>query len=339
MIRSGLRTVVSRRWYSTETALTVESARDQCIKLLSEQDRSSYVLRSYIPAKARDAFIAVRAFNLETARAVDSASRVEFAKMKIEFWKSVVQKALSPSLISLKSVPAEPVAVLLGSAALNDKIQLSKRFLITLLQTRETYASNPPFRNVDAMASYGEGTYSQLNYLTQEALYSVSPKVTEFLNEHPPLIEQVDTIMAHIGQATGIATFLRGFEYFARHKDFVALPVDMMTRHGVSQEAVLNYFRGNAEHLHPGVSEVVYETATRANDHIISARTLLDNLRETLKGSIPDAMFVPAMNAIPVVLYLEKLEKHNFDVTNRGLKKQEWRLPYRSFKAYKLRRF
>jgi NADH dehydrogenase [ubiquinone] 1 alpha subcomplex assembly factor 6 len=324
------------RWASTiGPSMDLSGAREHCLKLLKEQDRSSYILHSYIPAKARDAFIGVRAFNIETSKIADSAKKQEFAKMRFEFWKGLVQKALSPSLTphSLHTVPAEPVAMMLAHANAVDNITLSRRFFITSLQTRETFMNNPPFRNVDKMASYGEGTYSQLNYLTQELLYSISPKSSEFLNQNPTLIEDLETVVAHIGQATGIATFLRGYNFFVSRKRFVPLPVDVMAKYDISQEQVL---RGEApQHA---IADVVFETATRANDHLISARTELNKLNESLDGTIPDSMFLPAMTSIPVQLYLEKLEKYNFNILDPKLQKNEWRLPYRSYKAYNLRK-
>lgn len=321
---------------NTGPPMDLDGARQYCLKLLSEQDRSSYVLQSYIPRQARDAFIGVRAFNIETGKIADNVKKPEFAKMRFEFWKSLIQKALSPSLTSqsLHNIPAEPVAILLAHANAVDNIALSKRFFITALQTRETFMNNPPFRSIDKMASYGEGTYSQLNYLTQELLYSIAPTSSQFLNENPKIVEELETIVAHIGQATGIATFLRGYNFFVTRKRFVPLPVDIMAKYSISQEQVL---RGEiSDHA---LSDIVFETATRANDHLISARTYLNDLNtEKLGNTIPDAMFLPAMTSIPVQLYLEKLEKHNFNILNPKLAKNEWRLPYRSYKAYKLRK-
>ncbi|ANB15551.1 hypothetical protein AWJ20_3179 [Sugiyamaella lignohabitans] len=274
--------------------------------------------------------------------------------MRFEFWKSAIQKVFASVNNSSVAVPSEPVALLLahclGKNAAPAQIELSKRFFITILQTRETYAGYPPFRNLDAMASYGEGTYSQLNYLTQEALYSISPTTSKFLNENPQLIDQVNDIVAHIGQATGITSMLRGFPFFVGAKGFVPLPVDLLTKHNISQESILQAARAHQEsqqpdtpkqtklELDPAISDIVFETATRANDHLISASTLFANLKSTLDGSVPDAIFVPTMTSIPAKLFLEKLEKCNFDPVHPDLTKPEWRLPFRSYVNYRFRK-
>lgn len=336
VVQSSIRRPKLARFASTSqegAPISFDSAREHCISLLREQDRSSYILQSYVPSKARAAFVAIRAFNLETSRIADNASKPELADLRFDFWKGVVQKCLASNLQSIKSVPAEPIAQLLAHAKLTDGVSLSRRFFITLLQTRQTFMTNPPFRNVDAMASYGEGTYSQLNYLTQEAMYSVSPIVSDFLQANPELLDQLETVAAHIGQGSGIATLLRGYNFFISKKRFVPLPVDLLAKHSLSQEAILRGEATGSKEL----ADVVYETATRANDHMLSAQKTLKDINQSLDGTIPDAMFVPALTAIPVQLYLERLEKYNFDMSHRSLGKAEWRLPYRSYKAYKLR--
>lgn len=259
----------------------------------------------------------------------------------------------------------EPIAILLSNALINQNIQLSKRFFITLLQSRETYARMPSFRNIDAMASYGEGTHSQIMYLVQEACYSVAPKVSQFLAEYPEIDDMAHDLAAHIGQATGIAGLLKGFTYYGSRGSII-LPVDVMTKSNVSQHEVvklLNGGRGESTttnnnndqsssssennidspdmmNIRSKLSDVVFETATRANDHILSASNIIKQLNEVLKNSIPDAILVPALNIIPTKLFLERLEKYNFDIMHPNVLKNssDWRLPLRSYKAYKLRR-
>lgn len=329
--------------YSTASSLSVESARTHCQQLLSEQDRSSLVLHSYVAPPARDAFLAVRAFNIDTGRIGDTTKKAELARFRFEFWRSTIQKVFAAR--STASVPQEPVAVLMAASLTNrdHPITLSKRFLITLLQTREAHVTNPPFRTLDAMASYGEGTHSQLGYLLQEMLYSVSPKATAFLDENPSIAEEAHDVVAHIGQATGIASLLRGFSFYAS-RGFVPLPVQLLTQHGLSQDEVLRFMAGEKEgsSISASLSDVVYETATRANDHLISASSILARIKDQLGNTLPDAIMVPALAAVPTKLFLERLEKANFDLANPKLMKKgansgDWKLPYRSYKAYTFR--
>lgn len=350
---SSFKPSTSRAASRAASTLTVDSARRHCLQQLSDHDRSSYILHSYVAPPARDAFLAVRAFNIDTGRIADTVSKIELAQFRFEYWRSTIQKVFAVRS-STAEVPQEPVAVLLAHALLQPgaegkgrAITLSKRFLITLLQTREKHAGNPPFRSLDSMASYGEGTHSQLNYLLQEMMYSVSPKTTEFLNEHPDIAEQAHEVVAHIGQATGIASMLRGFSFYAA-RGVIPLPVQLLNSHDLSQDSLLRFlageFVGSSQQavVAAGLADVVFETATRANDHLISASTQLQQIKETLANTLPDAIMVPALTAIPTKLFLERLEKFNFDLVDPKLMKKggnanDWRLPYRSFKAYKLR--
>ena len=102
------------------------------------------------------------------------------------------------------------------------------------------------------------------------------------------------------------------------------------------------------------LQNVVFETAVTANDHLLSARLKLKQVREDIqklvqskphdnllqrsqkkwRKGIPDVIFIPFMNAIPTSLYLEKLEKNDFNIYSPKLKQKEWRLGWRSFRNY-----
>lgn len=288
-------------------------------------------------------------------------THADIAKLRFDFWRRTVQQIFTvaaqyresgKSSVMTGALAQEPIAILLAHALTVQGMDLSKRFFVTLLQSRETYAKMPPFRNVDAMASYGEGTHSQTLYLAQEACYSAAPKVTQFLAQYPDIDDLAHNLVAHVGQAAGIASLVKGFSYYGR-RGAVVLPVDAMARHGVSQHDATQLLAaldagGSAAVATPDMlalrarlSDVVFETATRANDHIISAGAIVKQLDEYLSGDIPDAIFVPAMNVVPTKLFLERLEKYNFDILHPDVLKpgSDWKLPYRSYKAYKLRKF
>lgn len=299
----------------------------------------------------------MRLFYLDTARIAASVSNTQMAQLRFDFWRRTVQQIFAQST-SNDNTPAvgalakEPVAILLRHALKDQGIVLSKRYFITLLQTRESHdVRMPPFRNADAMASYGEGTHSQAMYLTQEACLSAAPRVAQFLQEYPDMDRLAHDLVAHAGQAAGVAGLIKAFKYYGRRGNIV-LPVDSMAKHNVSQHSVSQMITAYGEGgqaavdtpemlaLRGQLSDVVFETATLANDHIISAASIIKQLNEYLSGDIPDAIFVPAMNVIPTKLFLERLEKYNFDVMHPDVLKtgSDWKLPFRSYKAYKLRK-
>ncbi len=59
-----------------------------------------------------------------------------------------------------------------------------------------------------------------------------------------------------------------------RAEGVIMLPLDVMLRHGVHEESV---FRQGTEA--PGLRDAVFEVATRASDHLLTASSMLENLR------------------------------------------------------------
>lgn len=128
---------------------------------------------------------------------------------------------------------------------------------------------------------------------------------------------ELHTIIAHIGQGSGIAALLKGLPYYINQRNYVPLPVQGLVSHDLSEEEVL---RGTFDK--DKLSSLIFEVATRANDHLISANTLLEQLKHNL-NSVPDApkggyftssMFLPMMSYIPTKIFLEKLESADFDI-------------------------
>ncbi|KIW03711.1 hypothetical protein, variant [Verruconis gallopava] len=243
------------------------------------------------------------------------------------------------------------------------RVKLSKNWLHRIVNTREQYLGNPPYPTLESLESYAENTYSTLLYLTLQAL--------------PMQSLVADHVASHIGKATGIATVLRGLPLIAfppppptHHtsnakggpmsnppQGAVLLPLDIMARTGVQEERVLR--EGPAA---PGLSDAVFEVATRANDHLITAREMLKNLRagkdaghefehiddgehgygDTVQERSTDRQLADVNRAFGVLmgpalttrLFLEKLEKANFDIFDDKLRKSDWKFPIRAYWAF-----
>ena len=232
-----------------------------------------------------------------------------------------------------------------------------------------------PFQDLNALETYAEETYSTLMYLTLAALplHSIA----------------ADHVASHIGKAAGITAVLRGLPLLAfpppanhhsnnssmggssRH-GAVVLPLEIMAESGVKQEDVLRH--GSSA---PGLRDAVFTIATRANDHLITAREMLKNLQAgkdaghafehegeeghqysyrengtnhtsvnstqttnntSTQAQEIDRAFGVLMQAIPTSLWLERLEKVDFDVFREELRGREWKLPWRAYWGYSRRR-
>ena len=117
----------------------------------------------------------------------------------------------------------------------------------------------------------------------------------------------------------------------------------------------------------PGLRDAIFKVATRASDHLITAREMLKNIRaghdvghdfehEGEEGHVYGDMYGNAgenkgtsddieralgvfMPAVATSLWLEKLQKLDFDVFREELRRREWKLPWKAYFAYGRRMF
>ncbi|KAA8567877.1 hypothetical protein MFRU_010g00540 [Monilinia fructicola] len=339
----------------------INQARKYCANLIQKFDSPSYTLQTFIPPSTRDAYLSIRALNIELARIPDIVSNPTVGALRMQFWRDNLNRTFA------NTPPKEPVAILLHHALKSlqsryDGISTSvmKGWFTKVINTREQYMDNRPYTNMDAIEMYAENTYSTLMYLTLAAL--------------PLQSMAADHVASHIGKAAGIAAVLRGLPLIAfppppnHHSNnaafggalggnaggrqgAVVLPLDVMAETGVKEEDVL---RHGAEA--PGLKDAIFTVATRANDHLITAREMLKNLQagkdaghafehqgedghyyaesENTQISDIERGFGVFMQAVPTRLWLEKLEKLDFDVFRPELRTREWKLPYKAYWAY-----
>lgn len=240
-----------------------------------------------------------------------------------------------------------------------------------VISTREQYLNNVPYVTMDALDQYAENTYSTLMYLTLQSI--------------PLSSITADHVASHIGKAAGIVAVLRGLPLLAfpaapRHhfnltglnttaqqqrrtsqQGVVTLPLDVMAEVGLREEDVLRK-GANAE----GLRDAVFKVATRASDHIITARSMLKNLQrgedvghpfehdgkeghQYTQGSAPAGVeeqrtdieqgFGIMMPAVSTSLWLDRLQKLDFDIFQEELRRREWKLPWKAYLAYNRRFF
>lgn len=339
---------------------TLAKAREDVNQLLETQDRSSYLLAQYMPEPTRDAFLAIRAFNLEINRISNSSSSVSPlgvspTDLKFKFWSDLLSRIFTNPESDTNI--GEPIAFLIRDG-LRNNLNLDIGFFHQFLQTRRHFMNSGQFNTVSDICSYGEGTYSQLNYLTQGLMLSpgVSPSAISLLEHLSKLQQLVGDVAAHIGQATAVASMLLGANYYAGSKNMVTIPVDVMTKNDLSQEDFFRLAQGHNDstEVRDKLKNCVYEVAVTANDHILTARQKIDQIRQEIgvvvgenpndklvskhsrrwRKGIPDVVFLPFMVAIPTTLYLRRLEKNDFDLLSPNMQSKEWRLAWRSYRSY-----
>ncbi|KAL8996357.1 MAG: hypothetical protein Q9188_006588 [Gyalolechia gomerana] len=308
--------------------------------------------------------------------------------MRYQFWRDTINSALALS-------PAkQPVATLLSSVlsslqqqqkqhgSSTTKPTLNKSWFLRIISAREKYSTNAPYPTLASLEQYAENTYSTLLYLTLSAipLHSITG----------------DHIASHIGKAMGIVAVLRGVPLLAfppppnhhsnssglggkldaqrTQQGAVILPLDIMAETGLKEESVL---RHGAEAA--GLKDAVFKVATRASDHLITARQMVKNVqggrdvghafeyegeeghdypyhqgeeqyvergrgRTTKDKSAQqreevEKAFGVFMPAVSTELWLRRLEKVDFDIFAEDLRRRDWRLPWKAWLAYRRRKF
>ncbi|KFY38750.1 hypothetical protein V495_06397 [Pseudogymnoascus sp. VKM F-4514 (FW-929)] len=347
----------------------ISAARSYCSTLVQKFDSPSYTLQTFIQAPSRDAYLAIRALNIELSRIPDLVSNPTIGALRMQFWRDNITRTFA------NTPPKEPVAILLHHAlqSLKDRhpnapTSSLKAWFMKVINAREQYMDNRPYPTMEALESYAEATYSTLMYLT-----------LGFLPLHSMLI---DHLASHIGKAAGISAVLRGMPLIAfppppnhhsnsgasagslggegaARQGAVLLPLDVMAETNTKQEDVLRQ-GPNA----PGLKDAVFQVATRANDHLITARNMLQRLQEgkdmghdfehegeeghnygvqgrdlnVSQGSAAEELargFGVLMPAVSTRLWLEKLEKADFDIFKEEVRGRSLSLPWSAYWAYK----
>lgn len=367
---------ISRRAYSTDNidpyTDKVNKARFDCIEQLKKVDPSSLLLSKFYPEYLRDSYIAFKSFNIELSKisfafqpGATNKSK-EFNNLKFSFWLQQLEKCDSLNINNASNlIPDinEPCLILLSDILLkNLKFDLDN--LKQMIHSHKHFYnenSTQGFRNLNEMCSFGEGTHSQINYLMQSVL--LSPQLTGFSNLGIDILQLPNSnnlrntltdISAHLGQSTSIGSFIIGLKYFAQKKQTLMLPTDSLIKYRLPEENCLRFLQNdttliNDTEIKESLKNIIFDIATVANDHIITARSKLndakdlmlqlaiDNNRSDLvklinkNKKMPDCFYLPYLNGLPTILYLEKLEKYDFDITNKNLITKEWRLAFRAW--------
>ncbi|KAF8421097.1 Squalene/phytoene synthase-domain-containing protein [Tirmania nivea] len=319
----------------------VASTRNYLSNLLRTHDHASYILTPFIPPSARDAYLAIKSFNLDTALVADQTSNVAVGRLRMKFWRDAIEAVFKgdgrdavrykePTIVLLANV-------LVGGSAGGQVPRLNKGWFLRNIAARESLLTLSPFPSLAALETYSENTYSSLYYLLLESLHIHSTTL--------------DHIAGHLGKATGITAILRGVPLTAfpppppispapspftqPNQGAVLLPLDILSSHSLSQESLLRL--GPTA---PNLKDVIFEIATRANDHLLTARRMIKDAQEKgelSKGGKGDwGLF---LGALPTRNFLGRLEEADFDVFDARLARRDWRLVFQAYWAYRKGKF
>ncbi|KAI0056570.1 hypothetical protein BV25DRAFT_1565467 [Artomyces pyxidatus] len=286
---------------STNTP-AVEDPDAYCKAFVRKHDYESFLVSQFYPKAKQKGYFALKAFYVELSTIQDSVSNAMIGEMRMQFWRDAV-KAMSDG-----RPPHHPIAIALHNAS--QAGNLAPYHLKRIVDARASELQAPAHLTVDSLTAHAESTSSTLIYLLL-ALMQLSS-------------ETLSHAGSHLGVAQSISTLLRALPFHAS-KGRMVIPAEITAKHGVSQEDVFR--RGPAA---PGLDDAVFEFATVANDHIITAR---DMFKDT-GGKVPRVAMPVFSAGIPVTTYLQRLEAVNFDVFHPSLQLRHWKLPWRVWRSY-----
>lgn len=328
-----------------------KSDHAHCVDLVRTRDIDGYLCGLLMPPTARESYFALRAFNVEVASVKDGGGLASTrsrrvpgqfgeaaadaegidaslaSRLRMQWWRDAVEEmydeldgnndddgpaARGPS-------PAGFMAATFASSRkynpvvreLTRAVQtsgLTRRFLERLVDARE---SDLEIRQPDTLADlvrYGEEAQSSLLYLALECA-----DVRD---------DGADEAAYHVGVGLGIVTALRSTVVRAGMGE-VALPVEVMDRHGAGQAYLMNPpKRDMGEELSPKEEEddralrgAVKEVAHAAGAHLMHARGM--------QSAVPGQGRAALLPAVAALNYLKALEGADFDLLSPDLMAKE----------------
>jgi len=304
-----------------------------------------------MPNAHRDAYFALRAFNVELASIKDghnlrnqqpqqqtanNESNVPDSslalQLRMQWWRDAVGEILgdsstrnSSSIHASLSVSYWNSPVLRALDRANAHCRFTGRFLERMIDARELDLDTHQYATLNEVTAYAEHTVSSLLYLTLEAC-----GVRE---------DAADACAAQAGVGIGLATALRATPYRLATGGEVPLPAELLrpgfpyhqlvsqylvtkddddeqrnddTRRG--QDAMVQLQASDAQLWRAAVEEM----AAQSLDHLLRAREQ--------QSQVPKAARATLLPVVPALHYLERLERADYNVFDPKLLSKSDRL-------------
>jgi NADH dehydrogenase [ubiquinone] 1 alpha subcomplex assembly factor 6 len=237
----------------------------------------------------RKAAFTFRAFNVETAKAMDVVSDPRTGLMRLLWWKDAVDKVFANKLVE------HPVAQALSSVIADHKV--SKHWLKRSVEARINDANRDEGTIPETSAElerYAEDTQSTILYMTLQA-GGIQSTVA-------------DHAASHIGKASGLLLLLKALPHHVNKQGTVpyipasvAEECGLLTREGGRSEVRMD------ERL----PDAVFKVASVAEAHLHKARELA--------SSVPKDAIPVLLPALPAQVLLDTLRRCEFNVFDSQL--------------------
>lgn len=163
--------------------MVTHSQTEACAGLVARGDPDRFLATMAAPPGARGPLFVLQAFNLEVARAPWVTKEELLARMRLQFWRDVVEGA------GTQTPPAHEVAGPLATLITGQG--LPKEHLLAIIEAREADLERAPFADEAALWAYLEGTSGALMQICVRALGG-----------------EADAVALDLGAAQGLANYL-----------------------------------------------------------------------------------------------------------------------------------
>lgn len=264
---------------------SLRAALSYCVRQVRAYDYHHYLCLLHLAPAMRKAAFTFRAFNIETARAMDVVSDPRTCLMRLLWWKEAVDKVFGNKLVE------HPVAQALSSVIADHKV--SKHWLKRSVEARINDANREEGtipRTSVKLERYVEDTQSTILYMTLQA-----GRIQSTVADHAA---------SHIGKASGLLLLLKALPHHVNKQGTVHyIPASVAEECGllITREGGRSEVRAGERLL-----DVVFKVASVAEAHLHKARELA--------SSVPKEAIPVLLPALPAQVLLDTLRRCEFNV-------------------------
>jgi phytoene synthase len=268
-----------------------------CRRLVREHDKDRYLAGLLVPSAKRKHLFALYAFNYEIARIRELVHEPMPGELRLQWWRDALEGH------ARGDVARHPVASAL--LATIEQFSLPRAQGHELIDARTFDLYDDPMPDIAQCESYCDSTAGALFRLA----------VTLLVGRE---LQGIAELLQHAGRAYAITGLLRAFALHASRGQ-VYLPLDVLTRHGVLREDIVSG-KGAA-----GLSAALAEIRALARGHYQEASRRLASLPvEAISALLP-------LELVP--LYLERMERADYDPFKTPVEVPQWRRQWRLWRA------
>jgi phytoene synthase len=270
-----------------------------CERQLREADRDLWLACLFAPQAARPHLHAIYAFACEIAGVREKTSQPLLGEMRLRWWYDALEASAGEDGGGAR---AHPVAdALLDTIAARD---IPREEVVELIEAHVFDLYAEPMASLDDLETYCARTVAAPMRWSAAIIDSEGAR------------EQAEAT-SRAGLAAGLTRILRFLpKQMALGQSFA--PRDLAARHGAREEDFAN---GVAS---PGVRAALAELRSRAREHYDAARKAIPGERASQAALLPAAL---------VPLYLDRMERKDYDPFRGVVEAPPWRRQWRLWRA------